>query len=51
MFDFDWFDDFGIEDWMIHGGLCEDFADDEKQRREIEQDNFGDSLDQDEDYS
>lgn len=48
---FDWFDDFGIDDWMIIGPASEDFADDEKQQRELEQDNFDDSLDQDEDYS
>lgn len=48
---FDWFD---IEDWMIHGGLCEDFADDEKNRRAIEQDNFDEDdydTDKNEDYS
>jgi len=46
---FDWFDDFGIDDWMIIGPASEDFADDEKQRREIEKDYYDDDLDQDED--
>ncbi len=44
MFDFDWFDDFDIEDWMIWGPLSEELADEERERRRIEKD-----LDQ-EDY-
>lgn len=42
MFDFDFFDDFDVEDWMIIGPLSEELADDERERRRLE-----DDLDQD----
>ena len=42
MFDFDWFDgDIGIEELMVIGPLAEDLADDERERRRLE-----DELDQ-----
>ena len=45
MFDFEWFDgDIGIEDWMVIGPLAEELAEEEKERRRLE-----DELDQDND--
>ena len=43
--------DFDIYGWMIIGPASEDFAEEERQQREIEKDYFDDDLDQDEDYS
>ena len=47
----DWLDDFNIKAWMIIGPAIEDFAEDEKQQREIEKDFYDDDLDQDDEYS
>ncbi len=43
---FDYFDDFGIEGWMIFGSANEELADDEKEITEIEKDYFDDELDE-----
>jgi hypothetical protein len=40
---FDDFEDLGVEDWMIIGPLAEELADEERERRRVEED-----LEQDE---
>jgi len=38
IFDFDWFDEFDLFDISIAGGLSEEIADEERERRKIEDD-------------
>jgi hypothetical protein len=46
MIDFDWFDDFDWMDLGIAGGLGEEMANEERERRKIEQDDDFDQEDE-----